>query len=79
MEVKPMTFARLKWKMQCAVILVAMIVFNWAGEAFDVARIGPHVETDLYAATTVRVEPSVYTTNVSSGSVSWNSSESNWR
>lgn len=59
--------------MKCTVILIGMIVLGWAGEAFDVARIGAHVETELYEATAARVEPSVYTTNVASHGVSWNS------
>jgi hypothetical protein len=74
-----MTFASLNWKTKCTIILVAMIVLGWAGEAFDFARISPHVETDLYEATAARVEPSVYTTNVASHSVSWNSSEWTWK
>jgi hypothetical protein len=69
----------MNWKMKCAVILVGMIVVGWAGEAFDIARVWPHVETELYEARAARVERSVYTTNVASHSVSWNSREWTWK
>ncbi len=73
-----MTFARMNWKVKCAVILIGMILVGWTGGAFDMVRIWPHLETEIYEAAAARVEPPVYTTNVASYSVSWDSGRSTW-